>query len=390
MSTPLPSHVQTFYTSTTPASLATAPEWFSFSTLKSLKSCPRQWQLQNSQFPGVPCPYPQQPSPKRSAGIVIHRFLQRLLPRVASAGYPERSEPAFAELMAAFQPRQTMERLLAEELEAQRGNPRAWRESDLGVTSRELLNSAYRLLDKSYHPRTDKGMASGGAPLAEQGVRHPSLPLKGFLDLVIPRPDGDHIVDYKSGDFRPEYTEQLQIYALLWWRARGRLPARLRVILTESSTESVEIPVQEEELERLEEGLADRISRFQQSLNGGPAPARADEERCRWCPVRQACDPFWSAPETVPLRQLGGREQARLDLELGAPRLTSDHSLLARLPPSDLEIRVVTDASFGADLQHLRGAKALRLLGANVGPGGVAVLGRSSEAFVKAPRGAPC
>ena len=56
--------------------------------------------------------------------------------------------------------------------------------------------------------------------LSELTLKHPSLPVVGVLDLV-QQGDNDNIaiVDFKTGKPKPEHKDQLETYAVQWWRA---------------------------------------------------------------------------------------------------------------------------------------------------------------------------
>lgn len=93
--------------------------------------------------------------------------------------------------------------------------------------------------------------------LSEQEVRHPELPLLGIIDLLVRRDGQTTVLDFKTGASRPEYRRQIQLYALLWWRSTGDLPAHVEL---RYGARVEGWPVSADELCRLEEELAVEIA----------------------------------------------------------------------------------------------------------------------------------
>ena len=71
-------------------------------------------------------------------------------------------------------------------------------------------------------------LAANGT-LSERELRHPSLPVVGILDLIRATDDGVLVVDFKTGAAKSEHQEQVELYALLWWRNSGEMPVRIAV-----------------------------------------------------------------------------------------------------------------------------------------------------------------
>jgi hypothetical protein len=178
-----------------------------------------------------------------------------------------------------------------------------------------------------------------GLPQAESGVKLqvpcPALlpevdlkidtpPLRGKIDLAVTEPEGDTLVDYKTGEPRPEHEEQSLLYALLWWTVTGRLARERQLIY--ASQETVKLgPVTQELVKQEAQRAAERVKRARNEIENPSPRAHLDSEGCRLCPVRQLCSPYWRARETearrwteVALRASGANRQTTewRDLEI--------------------------------------------------------------------------
>lgn len=78
-------------------------------------------------------------------------------------------------------------------------------------------------------------------------------------------------------------------------------PTRSALLYT-GEVKSVDVPVPSStELRTIQERLREEVNQANLSLNAGLARARPSVNNCGRCPVRQLCDEYWEAPETVPL-----------------------------------------------------------------------------------------
>jgi hypothetical protein len=125
----------------------------------------------------------------------------------------------------------------------------------------------------------------------EHPVVHPFLPLTGIIDLASNAGNGTVIVDFKTGERRTEHREQLEVYAVLWWRTTGEAPLRTIVQYLDGSEEwTVGLAA----LEARERALTETMTTVAGELQCPPGPARTGPQ-CRWCAVRARCDEGWSA-----------------------------------------------------------------------------------------------
>jgi hypothetical protein len=230
-------------------------------------------------------------------GRVVHDALEEL---VAWAKRGEGGTP--------FDARRFMKSRLREVLRTEvAGNPRlnAGR-LEAGFSLDECLHKFYALAGVWTPPLGGRPAPPPARPAgppgppdedAERWVERDDPPLAGRIDRV----SRGGIIDFKTGEPDPEaHREQLLIYALLWWLEFRARPAGLTV---RYATGKLEVPVPSEvELSRLAEALRAEIRAACDLMANPPPPARPGVEACRFCPVRQLCDAYWTSPQTLPLR----------------------------------------------------------------------------------------
>ncbi len=140
--------------------------------------------------------------------------------------------------------------------------------------------------------------------LSVQTVLASGLQLRGYIDRLDVAPGGDiRIVDYKTGTAPPEAFEaralfQMKFYALVLWRAEGRVP-RLLQLMYLGSGEIVRYEPDESDLlatERKIEALWQAIQRARESGDWRPRPGRI----CDWCAFKAICPAFGGTPPPLP------------------------------------------------------------------------------------------
>jgi hypothetical protein len=126
------------------------------------------------------------------------------------------------------------------------------------------------------------------------------------------------LTDWKSGVRDDLHRDQITFYALAYWLTTGSRLAELAIFYTSDGT-SAEYPApEEEELLRLQEQLCEELANADRMLASTHIEARPSIENCRFCPVRQLCDEYWTTDSTKSLR-LGTdpiTESALFDVEL--------------------------------------------------------------------------
>lgn len=134
--------------------------------------------------------------------------------------------------------------------------------------------------------------------------------LRGIIDRVEILPNGDWILsDYKTGrspsqNYALGSFFGLKFYALVCWRAFGKLPAELRLLhLQEPEVISlVPTPQMLEGLERQLNAIALAISRAHTTGDWRPRPGKL----CAWCPHQAICPAFSEEPAVAGPATPGG------------------------------------------------------------------------------------
>jgi len=175
------------------------------------------------------------------------------------------------------------------------------------------LSGAPRVPIESGHVSRISALGLGTHP----EVRLEALPLRltGIADLVIVEEEACEIRDYKTGQPNKGHEDQLRFYALLWAKDSDRNPREIpvaRLAADYKDGEQVFDSPSDQDLERLESVVRDRVSSADAAVASRPPEARPSPEcRSKWCPVRHICDEYWDSEFSDP-----GSEPEFCDLEL--------------------------------------------------------------------------
>lgn len=130
----------------------------------------------------------------------------------------------------------------------------------------------------------------------------------GIIDRVDVAPNGMvRVVDYKTGKqpkpaYRDKVMFQMTFYALVLWRLRGTVPARLQLIFMGSGDVLKYDPV-EEDLHAAERKIAAVWRGVRESALSGEWPARPTK-LCDWCSFKPICPSHGGTPPPTPLVEL--------------------------------------------------------------------------------------
>lgn len=131
--------------------------------------------------------------------------------------------------------------------------------------------------------------------------------VRGLIDRVDEEIDGEHIVDYKTGQSRTTFKAlqdpldvkalQLSIYALARYKQTGKIPIKTSFFYLEPlKNKKVEkgeyrtAPQRtEEQLEKVEEFINDIGNEIQESLNNDDFPM-GTSPNCFWCDFKDKCE----------------------------------------------------------------------------------------------------
>jgi len=119
----------------------------------------------------------------------------------------------------------------------------------------------------------------------------------GKIDLVVTAEEGDSLVEYKTGEPRPEHEKQSRLYAFLWWAVTGRV-VRERQLLYPNQNPVKLGAMTQAQLEEEGTQLRARIVWANGEVESALPSVHLDADRCRSCTVRQLCEEYWTARET--------------------------------------------------------------------------------------------
>lgn len=292
--------------------------------------------------------FPERPSRAAIAGRIVHELLDELFKAVALRGTPKIGSAEFGAVVREFELRGRARARVREQRAEWRSHPRA-RGWDVGLSVDAIVNQVTALFRAQYQPGLEAQVvgekpARSGAfdprklaelverhPLTEVRLVHPHLPFEGTLDLVRAEEDGIVVLDFKTGAAKRAHHEQVQCYALLWWRNTEIVPARL-VLAYPGRSETV--ACDRAMLERVEANLEARCDVARQELANHPASAKTGDH-CRFCSHRAFCDDAWSDEKLD--------AEGRVDLEVVVEGLAQLHGFTARTR-AGRSLQVVHDA----------------------------------------------
>lgn len=377
-----------------PTEWAGAPARYSFSTLKSLRECPLRWQLQRSIY-GETRGFPERPSIAAITGKIIHSALDQLFRALGAHGLPPLGSAPFQRVLRELDLVSRIRESLRASQDDLSVNPRAAGQR-ITASERDLYNQVCRLfhpvyaqaraarqerqepsaqerMDESRHELLAKLRTKGA--LSEVRLIHPTLPLLGIIDLLWDDRGQTRIVDFKTGTPQPQYREQVELYALLWWRVTGDRPVFLD-IRHPAGTETY--AVDETMLLALEARLAAELRALSADLEHHPCEARPGTH-CRHCDVRALCDTYWTGcqPVSSPLEDDTWRDAELSVVAAGSGAevlchdragneltLTFDEDTAATLVPweqgEQLRVLSALQPASRAELQLRRGSEVFR------------------------------
>jgi putative RecB family exonuclease len=167
------------------------------------------------------------------------------------------------------------------------------------------LRTVARLLDTYFALEDPQCLEPAERELLLEVTLADGTAVKGIIDRVDVAPAGEvRVVDYKSGRaphplFEQRALFQLRVYALLLWRARGRVPDLLQLIYLADGGQLVRLVPDEADLRALERtlrALAQAIDRARQAREFRPNRSRL----CDWCPHQPLCPAWGGTPPPFP------------------------------------------------------------------------------------------
>ena len=250
---------------------------------------------------------PETPSPAATRGTVVHAVLERLFDLPAAERTLERAaglvQPEWARLL---DEEPELAALLDPEVAADQVTE-APDASEAPATSvlPSFLDSAEGLLEKYFGLEDPQRLEPAERELRVEVALASGLVLRGFVDRLDVAPSGDmRVVDYKTGrapgvGFEAMAMFQMRCYALVLWRAYGRVP-RLLQLLYLGSGEVLRYEPDEADLRATEvkvQRLWEAIARATESGDWRPNPSKL----CDWCSHRSLCPAWGGTPPPLPV-----------------------------------------------------------------------------------------
>ena len=258
---------------------------------------------------------PEAPSPAATRGTVVHAVLERLfdlpavertLQRAAAMVQPEwerllAEEP---ELAALLEPGLAVQAPVRDETVDGPPAGDGVVLDDHGLPT--FLEGAEGLLGRYFELEDPQRLEPAERELRVEVELDSGLVLRGFVDRLDVAPSGDvRVVDYKTGrapgaGFEAKAMFQMRFYALVLWRAYGRVP-RLLQLLYLGSGEVLRYQPDEADLRATEvkvKALWEAIARATETGDWRPSPSKL----CDWCDYRETYCPAWGGtPPPLPV-----------------------------------------------------------------------------------------
>ena len=115
------------------------------------------------------------------------------------------------------------------------------------------------------------------------------ISLRGRVDAVFSDPDGDRIVDWKTGkELGDDAADQLAFYAWAWSLAHGAGPARTEAISVTTGERLVR-EFSATDLDVFEDRVAAMVGDIRKAMDRGTDLARTGGPHCTWCPLLEDC-----------------------------------------------------------------------------------------------------
>jgi len=374
-----------------PENWPTQLQRMSYTQLIGIEGCTRKWSLQHAQYPDIwdSQNYPDKPNIGLLRGRVIHEALEILVKAFVSGNVstiPSEAATSVIRRLGGF--RHLVQTCLERELANIADNPRisgvilslkARLEQDRGNMLEDLKRLIRRIpsdrLGTSATWEPVESEDKGRVPLrygihSEVALSPPGMDWIGYADLMYLDENSCEIRDFKTGGRNDGYSEQLQVYAVLWCldselNPEGRHPDRLVISYPDGEVE-VEC-LSAAEITDMASNLDIRVTSARESLTISPPPAKPSWEQCQWCPVKQLCDEYWlpATQSAITSQKTPTNDyldaQLHLDNRLGPKSFSA--TVIAGIGLNPGTNLTVSDQ--GQD-QHLAAGRTIRVLNAKI------------------------
>lgn len=231
---------------------------------------------------------PEKPSRDAVRGTVVHQVLEDLFDLPSAERTVDR---ATAMLPTAWESVQEQDASVIELF-------------DSPDEASEWLASAVPLVETYFRLEDPTVLEPAERELRVTTTLDDGLVLRGYVDRLDRNAAGDtRVVDYKTGKAPTEFFEQkalfqMRFYALVLWRATGRIP-RLLQLLYLGNEQMLRYEPDEGDLlatERKVKALWAAIQRATETGDWRPSPSRL----CDWCDHHERCPAFGGTPPPLP------------------------------------------------------------------------------------------
>lgn len=299
------------------AFLPSAPEHWSYSSLKSVERCPRSYVLARSKFPDLwkHTGYPEVPTIAALFGDIVHDSLQAIVQALVNSGCASvKSAEAVAVLKQLGGYSAVVREMMMNRLRRLDDNPRLTKPTRERLTdqleqripeAREEVQ--HYLIRLELTPREAEVTHAEGAGVSahrargigthcEATLRADDLRIWGRVDLLNVGPERVDLTDYKTGAEDESHFDQLRFYALLWDQDRvsnDRCTPLGRLTVSYPNNEQTIPAPDNAELQRLAIEIEARVDAADNAIHADD-PAAVPGDHCGYCSVKSLCADYWT------------------------------------------------------------------------------------------------
>jgi hypothetical protein len=332
-----------------------APKVYSFSALHAISECPRRWAYSRAEFAPGGLANERGGLIRRASwsairGEIIHETLKELLEIHRREAGPPPGRWELVTFWARHLPPGGIPFLVSAKavgiVERRTDHPRnlALRPGFHSVARREAATLVASVNGKLVHalaPSSGRRRAPDGGvgarvlrPGAAAEVRlecslsgrSGAYAWVGDVDVLKLTEDQVEIIDYKTGEAKDAYRQQVELYALLLARDRRFNPSGLRATTLSLIYESGRCDrwpgLGHEELAALEERIVGACGDTDVYLTGQTPPQARVGEACLWCDAKPICAAYWASASGAAATSAN----ARVDAEVTVSSVARDHS----------------------------------------------------------------
>jgi len=299
-----------------PSKWPEVPEWWSYSLLREVEACPRQWALWNAIYPRIWTAhgYPKRPYIASLQGRVIHASVNEIIRFLRRCNCQSSTDPQIPSLLKEIGGYSSViRRNILREREYFENNPRSVDYTEhvfntLKNRVHEIREQVQTLITRvaflggntmpwTGAEHTGLGTTALGIDsYSEVFIQYPEKRLRGITDLIVASASNCELIDLKTGLSHDWHVEQLWFYNLLWNYDRKVNPFKKEVsrmaLYYQHGIVDIQVPTPVE-LAEFESRVLQRITLATAGLRQCLPYAKIDYKLCKYCGVRHLCDEYW-------------------------------------------------------------------------------------------------